>query len=141
MWVGIELGSGSLIFFSLWHMGLFFRTSDILCDDDGLAYILYGKQLRRVHWKDIKRICLYNPGQNPDVDPIRQGRCLLLSVVVYVTESKRMHWWLKNTPLIFSDRRPEKRELLDIVNEHVRAQGIPIFDYREGRKGEPLAAL
>jgi hypothetical protein len=137
---GIEFGAGGLIFVTIFHANLFFRTSDVLADDDGLAYIFYGKEVKRVHWKDVKRIRLRNYGQNPDVDIIRQGRIPMTCYCVDVSDRQWLYW-KKDGPLLFSDRTPEKRELLDIINEHVRAQGIPVLDYREGRKGTPLPAL
>jgi len=130
---GLLLGSLGSLFILAWHANFLLRTSDVLADDDGLAYWLYGRELKRVHWKDVKRIRLRTY-------PIREGRWILTCYCVDVSD-RQWFYWKKDGPLLFDDRTPEKRELLDIINEHVRAQGIPVFDYREGRKGTPLPAL
>lgn len=118
---------------TLIFINAFIRTSDILVDDDGIRWLIFGKEQNVVRWSDVKRIRVWNTPDYANFGPPINGYTLH-------TTSKFRLIYSRNPPFFITDKVTNCRDLLDIINVHVRPYNVPITDCRV-KPPRPLSQL
>lgn len=104
-------------------------SSDVLVDDLGISWFLFGRIWKTVRWDKVKRI------------RIRYGRNVSTKktyTTYTVDQTKRPRFFLlRNGGITFSDEIDRVRGLLDIINHYVSKYNIEVVDLRKPTAERP----
>jgi hypothetical protein len=112
-----------LLYLILTCLNAFIRTSDIIIDDTGICWVVFGKEKNKISWKDIRRIRVWNTFDYANFGPPINGYSLDTTLKYRLPYSS-------NPPFVFNDRVNRFPELIEIVNSYIGKYGIPIIDKR-----------
>jgi hypothetical protein len=112
--------------FSYAVIGPTILKSDIVVDDDGISWVNFGKTLRAIPWKKIKRIRVRS---YTDFIKNYPKRSTTIQFIIDQTE-KPKPFFMKDGKLVFDDWIDDLDQLRAIVNFQIREHQIEVLDYR-----------
>ena len=115
---------GSL--FALLSINATLKTSDIIVDGNGIAWALFGKEWRRIVWRDLKRIRLQSfiDREASLISPPLRTR-----YVLDVGDFRRPYFVTKG-PITFTDTLQNFADLERILGTQIADNHIPVIDTR-----------